>query len=118
MRNAQRKAILEDIEERDCTFTPQLNQNSLRMQMESRRNGKHFDAVTGQSVRTHRGVVRGGFQTAADPGHEEEVFKPTICTRSTQAMSGRGGSIYNRLSEKGREQTMRKHNEHVRMLDT
>ena len=56
--------------------------------------------------------------TADDAGHEEEVFQPKICGRSSEAMSQRGGNVYSRLSESARELTERKHNEHKKMLET
>eukprot|EP00937_MAST-01D_sp_MAST-1D-sp2_P000594 g594.t1 len=75
-RMLQRRQIAHDAEDREATFQPQINSNSLRIHQKMMQEGR--DARRGRKNR----VVVGGMGTAEDPGHEEEVFRPKINTRS------------------------------------
>ena len=51
LRRLQRKQIMEEMENRELTFTPQLNRASLQLQERKRRTGDQaFDEKTGQTT--------------------------------------------------------------------
>ena len=55
--------------------------------------------------------------TNADPGHEEELFKPQIHTRTKIGKRSDGKSAHERLYDHANDQNVRKHNEQVALLE-
>jgi hypothetical protein len=94
-RMLQRRQIAHDSEDREATFMPQINSNSLRIHQKMMRQGR--DVRRDHGARKKR-VVVGGKGTAEDPGHEEEVFKPKINTRSRKVPVD--GDAFTRLYDK------------------
>ena len=72
-------------------------------------------SITSVSTHSQSREIKG---TSEDAGHEQEVFHPEICRRSSRAMEQRDGSVFSRLADNARDMTVRKHNVHVKMLDS
>ena len=110
----QRRQIAHETEDREATFTPQINQHSLRLHQRMTREGR--DVRRDQPSRIgKKKVVVGGTGTAADPGHEEELFKPKINARSKAVPVD--GAAHTRLYDRAMEKTRRKQDDEERLLD-
>mmetsp|Transcript_64984 Transcript_64984/g.89282 ORF Transcript_64984/g.89282 Transcript_64984/m.89282 type:complete len:410 (-) Transcript_64984:366-1595(-) len=116
LRRLQRKQIMEELENRELTFTPQLNRASLMLQEKMRREGRSmYNKVSGQTE-TRQKVVKGGSGTNEDPGHEEEVFAPRISSRAVARSCDVDKNVYSRLYDNAQESQITKHNEQVQLL--
>ena len=119
LRRLQRMQIMEEAENRELTFRPQLNRESLQMTEKNRRSGAHsFDVHTGQTA-SNKTVVKGGKGTHEDPGHEEELFEPQISGRRTAhpAKVKESGAVHERLYSQAQKSLVDKHNQHVEILN-
>lgn len=116
LRRLQRKQIMEELENRELTFTPQLNRASLLLQEKMRREGRSmYNKVSGQTESRQK-VVKGGSGTNDDPGHEEEVFAPRISSRAVAKSSDANKNVYTRLYDSAQQSQITKHNEQVQLL--
>jgi hypothetical protein len=105
-RQMQRRMIAHEDEDREATFSPQINQHSLRLHARMVKSGR--DVRRDPNARSGKQrVIVGGTGTAHDPGHEEELFEPKINKRSKAVPTG-GGNAHNRLYEQGLASTRRK----------
>ncbi len=118
LRRLQRKQIMEEMENRELTFTPQLNRASLQLQERKRRTGDQaFDEKTGQTTST-KSIVKGGKGNHEDPGHEEEVFQPQIFGKRTAhaTKAKTSGPVHDRLYQQAQKSQMDKHNRQVELM--
>jgi hypothetical protein len=105
-RQMQRRMIAHEDEDREATFSPQINQHSLRLHARMVKSGR--DVRRDPNARSGKQrVIVGGTGTAHDPGHEEELFEPKINKRS-KAVPTAGGKAHNRLYEQGLASTRRR----------
>eukprot|EP00619_Florenciella_sp_RCC1007_P003916 CAMPEP_0205923768 /NCGR_PEP_ID=MMETSP1325-20131115/16594_1 /ASSEMBLY_ACC=CAM_ASM_000708 /TAXON_ID=236786 /ORGANISM="Florenciella sp., Strain RCC1007" /LENGTH=317 /DNA_ID=CAMNT_0053292035 /DNA_START=33 /DNA_END=986 /DNA_ORIENTATION=- len=117
LRRLQRKQIMEELENRELTFTPQLNRASLLLQEKMRREGRSmYCKDSGQTHTRHKAGKARATMTNADPGHEEELFHPQIHTRIGKGKNSDGRSAHERLYAHAHDQNVRKHNEQVNLL--
>ena len=118
LRRLQRKQIMEEMENRELTFTPQLNRASLQIQEKKRRAGHaSFDEKTGQTTST-KSVVKGGKGNHEDPGHEEEVFQPQMFGKRAAHPSKvkAAGPVHDRLFAQAQKSQVDRHNQQVDLL--
>lgn len=108
-RMLQRRQIAHDHEDREATFMPQINSNSLRIHQ--RMVSENRDVRRGRKQR----VVVGGKGTHEDPGHEEEVFKPKINSRSRKVPVD--GDAFNRLYSSAMKTKARKELREQEVID-
>jgi hypothetical protein len=87
IRAAQRKQIIQEMEDKELTFSPQINQKSIEIL---------------QSEPTPRRALKksdfGKLKHNQLPGHEQESFRPAINKRSQLASTDAAGvPVYDRL---------------------
>ena len=117
-RRAQRQQIVEEMEERELSFTPHLNRRSLMLTDKMKRDGKlTFNKDSGQTETTPRAHTErlGLAMGAAEPGHEEETFKPNISSRAASFTPKGGKAVHTRLYDHAVNQQVTKHNEQLEM---
>eukprot|EP00618_Florenciella_parvula_P018257 CAMPEP_0119466226 /NCGR_PEP_ID=MMETSP1344-20130328/982_1 /TAXON_ID=236787 /ORGANISM="Florenciella parvula, Strain CCMP2471" /LENGTH=412 /DNA_ID=CAMNT_0007498527 /DNA_START=293 /DNA_END=1531 /DNA_ORIENTATION=+ len=118
LRRLQRKQIMEELENRELTFTPQLNRASLLLQEKMRREGRStYCKDSGQTHTRHKNGKARATMTNADPGHEDETFHPQIHTKTKLAKRSDGKSAHERLYDNAHEVNVKKHNEQVALLE-
>jgi len=120
-RRAQRKQIVEEMEERELSFAPHLNRRSMLLTAKMKKTGKYtVDNATGQTQNipnkrradTHESLNSGGVL----PGHEEESFHPSITGRAGgfTPQPHRNG-VFGRLYDHAVDKHVRKHNEQAEL---
>eukprot|EP01029_Cantina_marsupialis_P002949 TRINITY_DN128125_c0_g3_i1.p1 TRINITY_DN128125_c0_g3~~TRINITY_DN128125_c0_g3_i1.p1 ORF type:complete len:483 (+),score=138.12 TRINITY_DN128125_c0_g3_i1:60-1508(+) len=87
----QRRHIIEEVQQRDMTFSPQISRNSKKIYERMVREGRNLK-------KSSRALITGTYQ---DIGHEEEKFVPEINERSRFARRGDASNVYSRLYEHG-----------------
>jgi hypothetical protein len=91
LRMRQRRQFVQDLEDREHTFQPQVNQNSMRMMERLKTKGRLRPA----------GGKRGYRGDSNDPGHSEDTFSPKINRRSKSIQLK--GNVYDRLYKSATE---------------
>ena len=91
LRMRQRRQFMQDLEDREHTFQPQVNQNSMRMVSKMQKQGRLLPV----------GGKRGYKGTAQDPGHSEDTFSPKINKRSKAIQLK--GNVYDRLYKSAKD---------------
>ena len=91
LRMRQRRQFMQDLEDREHTFQPQVNQNSMRMVSRMQKQGRLLP----------KGGKRGYKGTAQDPGHSEDTFSPKINKRSKAIQLK--GNVYDRLYKSAKD---------------
>ena len=91
LRMRQRRQFMQDLEDREHTFQPQVNQNSMRMVNRMQKEGRLLPV----------GGKRGYKGTAQDPGHSEDTFSPKINKRSKSIQLK--GNVYDRLYKSAKD---------------
>jgi hypothetical protein len=117
-RRAQRQQIVEEMEERELSFTPHLNRRSLMLTEKMKRDGKlTFNKDSGQTETTPRAHTErlGKTMNSVIPGHEEETFQPNICSRAAMFSPKGGKPVHERLYDHAINQHVTKHNEQLEM---
>ncbi len=124
VRAEQRKALIEEMERRDLTFSPVINRNSARIVNRLKKESEMRDqsvmqgdgaqsvgeGATGAKV-ARKAMVDALTQAAMGagkplgrsylPGHEQETFHPKINPRSAALHREGEGDVYSRLYKKG-----------------
>lgn len=102
IRAQQRRQIMQEVEDRELTFAPQINRLSLKLvekrkaKVERKKREEEVAAAVG--VKGSASVAsRKTARAKRDPGHEEETFKPKINSRSRTVPRG-GRNVFDRLS--------------------
>ena len=93
LRMRQRRQFMQDLEDREHTFQPQVNENSMRMVKRMQREGRLLP-VGGK--RAYKG-------DSQDPGHSEDTFSPRINKRSKAIQLK--GNVYDRLYKEAKSRT-------------
>ena len=93
LRMRQRRQFMQDLEDREHTFQPQVNENSMRMVKRMQREGRLLP-VGGK--RAYKG-------DSQDPGHCEDTFSPRINKRSKAIQLK--GNVYDRLYKEAKSRT-------------
>lgn len=108
IRAQQRRQIMQEVEDRELTFAPQISAHSLKLvakrkeaRERKRRESEVAAAVSGATAETAAAAAKRrsakGRPTRLDPGHEQETFKPRINPRSRGVP--RQGSVFERLAK-------------------
>ena len=128
VRRKQRARIMQEVEDRELTFSPQINKKSLQILNERRAAGNRRPSLAerhrsrlSQERAVRDGLLPQDFLSVSSavsatlsnnggrttvPGHEEESFSPVINKRSKKLKRNQGEpSVFRRLYQKGLELT-------------
>ena len=114
-RNEQRKLIIEEIDSRELTFKPQLNQRSLKLRNKMMDQGKiEVDPVSGQTVQScsNRRSANGSVAEG------ENLWHPEISSRARSYKSAHSGSVYDRLYSQAKTQMTDHHNAQIEYIQS
>ena len=117
-RLAQRTQIVEEMEERELSFSPHLNRRSMMIADKMQKDGRlTFNRESGQTVTTPRAHAErtGGVSGQTVPGHEEETFRPTISARAAFLTPNSSKPVHARLYDHAINHHVTKHNEQLEM---